>query len=273
MMYNNNGKMAIFIDSYDGNSDIWENFFQVFNHYWPDCMYQRYLVTNKLEYKENNLICIKTGDNTDWVNCTLNALHAIKEEYILFLLDDYYFSKKISNADFEEIVEQMDKTSTFFYRLSLRQDLDRSPKYQPVYSDFYYAINLQPAIWKKNTFVELLTNAKDSGLKTPWEFEKSCIEILEADKSPKHILEGVLYDTRDLLGYKNAIIQGRWVRKVIQYYNNKTTIKLKLGNRHYMKRIDELFDYIKTKGHKFFDYKRRKQIKKHLSKFGIKFMS
>ncbi len=270
---NNMPKMDIFIDSFDGNSDVWGNFFTVFDIFWPNCKYDTYLVSNELDFHRKNLTVIKTGPDRTWINCTLKAIESLDCKYFMFLLDDYYFSKKMKNGDVDEIIRVMEKKNVYFYRLSLRKDLDKSNSYQHIYSDFYNAVNLQPAIWRRDKFIELLRKVKSLGLNSPWDFERYCIERLKRNDLPTHVIEGVLYDTRDIMGYHNSIIQGKWVRHIFYYYKYTLKVNLSKGDRKFMSLSDEFLDFAKRKGHAVFSYSTREKLKKVLSKLGFHFMS
>lgn len=265
-------KLGVFIDSYDKNSDLWQNFFSVFDYYWPDCKYKKYLVTNEMEYDNKNLTILKTGGDAGWFNCTLKALHLVEEEYIMFLFDDYYFSKKINNFDLDEIVAWMEKKELYFYRLSPARDFNNQRIRSYVNSDFIYAINLQPAIWRKKEFINYLELLKQRGMNTPWQFEKYFIDKFSNSKEKKRIT-GIMYDTRDIMGYKNAVIQGKWVGHVLNYYNKKTELKLSKGSRECMGAIPEIYDYVKMLAHSFMGYKTRTKVKTILKLFGFKFVS
>lgn len=267
-----NENLAIFIDSYDGNSDVWDNFFKVFDEYWSDCIFKRYLVTNIKDYKKENLNIIKCGENTEWFFCTLNALKKIEAKYIMFMLDDYYFSKKMKNEDLLEIVNTMDIEDVFFYRLSIRGDLDKRIKQHQIKTDFVYAINLQPAIWNRKKLIRFLELLHQKGCTSPWDFERYFINRFKKIDSVR-IVKGVLYDTRDIMGYKNAIIQGKWVRHVLRYYEKNTDIRLDPGTRPFMSPKKELIDYLKRLSHSVLNYNMRNKIKIFLGKFGFKFMT
>ena len=75
------------------------------------------------------------------------------------------------------------------------------------------------------------------------------------------------------MGYKNAIIQGKWVRHVVKFFKKEFGIIIDTGNRGYMSGSSELFDWIKQKGHVFLKYESRKRIKKGLSMIGLRFMT
>lgn len=265
-------RLSIFIDSFDGNSDIWPSFFTVFNRFWPNCSYPRYLVSNYKDCNEKGITVIKTEEDKKWIPCTLRAIKKIETKYIFFLLEDYFFSKTINEEDIEEILDYMDEHDIYFYRMSYRSDLDKSKIRQPIKADPPYVINLQPVIWKRNIFEKYLSELSEKGVSSPWDFERHFIEFYQSHNDSDFV-PGVMYDTRDLMGYKNAIIQGKWVRKVIKYYDKNTDIRLNIGGRPLLSVKEEMMDNLKQKGHKLFSFSTRKKMKKILSKIGIKFMT
>lgn len=269
---NNKKQLSIFVDSYDGNKDLWKNLFDVFDYFWPNCPYDRYLVTNSESFSRKKINVIKTGEEVNWFSTTLNALKQIDTKYIWFFLDDYYLSKMISNDDIEEIINYMDNNDIFFYRLSLRSDLDKKYIRHQITGESVYAINLQPVIWNRENFISKLEMLQTLGCKSPWDFERYFINYFENKKS-KEIISGIIYDTRDIMGFKNAVIQGKWVRHVIKFYKDEFGIILDIGSRECMSYFAEFFDYVKTKGNNFISYKTKKKMKKILKCFGFKFMT
>lgn len=82
------------MSSYDGCSDIWDVFFDIWEKFWEDCHYPVYLVTNEKNYSRKNVIVLKTGKEINWFFRTIASLEQMKEKYVLFMLEDYFLSKK-----------------------------------------------------------------------------------------------------------------------------------------------------------------------------------
>lgn len=267
-------ELAIFVDSYDNNKDLWDNFFSIIDYYWPNCCYTKYLVTNTIQYTKHGVKSLCVGDNKDWLNCTLQGLKQLTEKFILFLFEDYYFSKIVSNDQFESIISCMEKENVFFYRLSLINGLNNSKPAVTIPESFPYVINLQPAIWNRAVLIDYLEEMKKTGVSTPWEFEYYFIDKANKKLLPTEntIVKGVLYDTRDIIGYQNAIIQGKWVRGVINKYKGIPELKISTGERKYMAFKDEVWNYIKQLGHLLLPYSKREEIKKVLKVAHFPFM-
>lgn len=211
---------AIYISSFDGYSDLWNPFFEIFYKYWPDCKFSVYLVNNQMAYKRKGVRVIHTGSEKSWFDRTQRSLEIINEKYVLFLLEDYFISKKINNQDIEEILCQMEEENIYFYRLSPnRLKKDRKAKCQKVPSNVYYPITLQPAIWERKKLLTILSQINGQ---TPWDFEYYFNNLYKSDR---RYLKGVLFDNRDLLGYRNGVLRGKWIPGTVNYYS-KQGIKL-----------------------------------------------
>lgn len=263
--------LAVFVDSFDGYSDIWDSFFDIFNHFWKDCNYKIYLANNEKKYDKLSVNVINTGKETNWFSRTIIALENIKEDYILFMLEDYFISKPFYDEDINEILEHMQRDNLYFYKLSGTTDYALNKKFIAVKNTTNYPINLQLAIWERNEFIKILKLMREEGLKTPWDFEKYYVNKYKNDHVEK-IIDGIQYDTRDLLGYKNGVLQGKWIRDTLSFYK-KLGININTENRDTMSYLESIKYNIKL----FFSYKLKgkykKKVKELLKCLGFKFMS
>lgn len=264
--------LAIFIDSYDGNSDVWSTFFTLFNIFWKDCRFDRYLISNSSCYDTDNLTVISTGDERGWFHMTIKGLEAVKEEYILFLLEDYAFSKTIKNQDFDDIINRMEAEGIYYYRLTSPAKFPADKSFVRVPEATPYPISLQPAVWHRQKFLETLKELYSKGARTPWDFEKYFIDKFRGGRTDVMIV-GIRYDTRNLLGYQNLIIQGKWDPRVVKFYKKKG-ISIVTGRREYMPTKAVFLDGIKrNKLIRLMSNKSQARIKRILKKLGIDFMT
>lgn len=261
--------VGIYINSFDGYSDIWPSFFSIWNHYWEECPYKMYLTSNEKEFHFNDLVVLKFGKETSWIERTIKTLEMIDEEYIIFFLEDYFISKKISSEVIEEIIVHMKNNNLFYYQLSNRMNLEQNKKYIKIDKSIPYPISLQLSIWNRMELLEFLKVMQFERVKSPWDFERYFIDKY---KNSKGILRGVEYDTRDIFGYKNGVLQGKWIRNTLRFYK-KQGIKIDTSKRGIMTFKETLYYEIK----KYFSYKmsskNKRIIKSIMKKFGFKFMT
>lgn len=261
--------ISIYINSFDGYSDIWPTFFSIWNYYWGDCPYKMYLTSNYKEFYQKNLEILKIGEEKSWIDRTIQTLEMINEKYIIFFLEDYFISKKIDLNEIEEIIDHMFKNNIYYYQLSNRKDLEKNKKYIKSDKSFSYPISLQLAIWDRSKLLVFLKEMKYEGSKSPWDFERYFINKY---KNSKGQLKGVEYDTRDLFGYKNGVLQGKWIRSTLRFYRKKGIV-IDVSKRRVMTYKETLYYEIK----KYLSYKisskNKKNIKSFMKKFGFKFMT
>ena len=266
-------ELAIYVSSYDGCKDVWDTFFSIFHTYWPDCCYNVYLINNEAEYCREGVKVIHTGEEINWFSRTIQSLSALHEDYVVFLLEDYFLSKRVSNDEMASIVSMMDRDGIFFFRLSLpgTQSLSQSGcQSKQVELGSNYAISLQPAIWNRKALLRYLLQIDGA---SPWDFEyyfNSHKHELPSDDSGKYV-KGVLYDSRDLLGYKNGILRGRWIPSTLSYFK-KHGIEIEQGDRPSLSFGESLRYSASLQARKLLPAGTRATIKKALVSLKIKYV-
>lgn len=267
--------VAILVTSFDGYSDLWNNFFKIFSIYWKDCNIKIYLSTNNLDYKNDmfDVDVLKTGNETNWKERMLKILDNISERYIIIFLEDYFLGKKVNNFDIWEIIEFMKNNNILMYRLA------NYPKQNPkkgnvwngkaaeIYKDKRYGVNFQCSIWNKKHLRKLIRLM--NGV-TCWDFEYMFLN--KALNARHEIYTYYLADVRNLLNVQNGVLHGKWIPATRRFYE-KEKIELDYGTRDFMNTKAVIKRNIYIVGRKIvpdsFNYK----VKKILKKFGMKFQS
>lgn len=259
-MISKNRNLSIFIDSFDGYSDLWNTYFAIFNQYWEDCPFPIYLVSNHKEPVYRNVNVIITGDEIDWFHRTILALSKLKSKYILFTLEDYFLGKKVNNQDLFDILEYMEDNKIICYKM-----LDW-PKSNKPYKDsrilggydkhMDYAINGALAIWDRVYLLELLKSYEDCH--SCWDFEIYHVKNLNnvRERIP---YEYICSDKRDIFGYHNGILKGKWIKKTLYYYK-KEGIEIDYSKRAVMTHKETLFYNLRSNAPEFL----RKRIRRKL---------
>jgi len=99
MEVNSKKKIAILVISCDKYSDLWEPCAKVFNKFWPDCPYDKYLASNTKAFDSNGFSPILIGEDKSWsfgLKSVLTKLE-VKYDYVFTLLEDYFFIEKLDN--------------------------------------------------------------------------------------------------------------------------------------------------------------------------------
>ena len=268
-LLDNEKNIAILVNSFDGYNDLWNIFWDIFDKYWSDCPFPKYLISNELKFERDGIINIKTGKEINWFDRTIKAMELVNEEYFIFFLEDYFLSKTVNSKDISDIVKKMKARDIFFYRLSLRNGLPLNQSFIKLPHGTEYAITLQLGIWKKEAFTKIIHELHNSGCNSPWEFETYLKNNYTYCPVQEGNLQGIRFDTKDLFGYKNAVLRGKWFPDVKKYY-----MQMGIDFSGSSREVIPWFQYMRYKFICFisseFYQKKKIQLKKILTKLKIK---
>lgn len=262
-----NNRVTIIVDSFDGYSDIWPTFFDIFKTYWKDCPFEIKLVSNEKTF--DGVETILTGKETTWSDRTLSALKQVDTQYVLLLLEDYLLAKNVNSKQVLEAVDFLCKNNGKYLRFTNIPKSRFSNKNDDVfclYEDEEYAVNLQASLWEKSFLEKSLKKYKGSA----WNFE---IGFLSETVDAPHIpLEGCYGLKNDPLNILNGVLKGKWFPSSIRYFKKRGfnidwTGRGKLSFKQCLKY--NISQYVKNS----LSYSQRKILKKMLMKLGVKFVS
>ena len=158
----------------DKNEDLWEPFFYLFKKYWPQYSGTVYIntETKSFSYKDVN-ICVLNhfyGKNDRWAKRLKDCLNSIKDDYVILILDDFFFSDFVDHKEVLKCIKYMDDNNDiacFSYWTSqgkvVRNEFE---KYGLKDKKARYRINLQIALWRRKTLIKFIRNHEN-----PWTFE------------------------------------------------------------------------------------------------------
>lgn len=221
MEYNN--KMSIVVLSCDAYSDLWDDFFNLKEKYWPNCNFQCYLVNNSKQYNREGIIVINGGDK-DWSSRFRIAIEQIESPYICTFLEDYFISATIDNNLINELLDFSEENKVSFLNLDDGFQHIINLKNKEYYSHnqiiipkhLKYGVDTAGAIWDKQYLLRKLGKGDYSA----WQFEKDrCIEALSNEG-----IDGlILCDDRKPLNISviPVVIQGKFYPPAIKFFKNK----------------------------------------------------
>lgn len=242
MKYSN---CAILVNSCDAYSDTWEPFFKILRAQWPDCDMPVYLNTEIKSFRcEEFDICVlnqmPTKKNIEWGERLLDCLSRIKEDYILFLLEDFFFEKPVRSQKVLECLEwiKRDKSIAVFNfscaGLSYHSDYNNETN-GSIYPGFCkrdkkndrYLLAANPSIWRKSDLISFI-----KPFESPWVWELYGSERVK--KSSKEFYCKLLNEP-DIFAYDNrrggAIHRGKWVGVTVRPLFEKYNINIDLDKR------------------------------------------
>lgn len=206
---------AVLVSSCDAFEDVWHSFFTFFSHYWPNCHFKVYLLNNYKKFDFPGVEVINVGEDKKWASNMIKALDRVREKYILYLQEDYFFQSFVSNNNIDAVIKFAENKKAGYVRLvpypppditdpeimGFPGNIYPGQKIGLIKSDSKYRTSLQAAIWNRGTLLELLVGG-ESG----WDMEsRGSIRSMEI----KQPFFGVVKPVIDYFP-KTAIKRGRW---------------------------------------------------------------
>ena len=166
----NEGDFAIVCVSCDRFSSLWNIFFRRFENFWGGPDLKKYLISN---YKDPNYPgwnTLMVGKDLSWSSNLQIALRKIKENKIIFMLEDAPLDKYISFKEVDGILKNFDKFKMGYLNLKsspMPPSINQVTKeIRKIPLDMPYRTSFAPAIWKKSVLLDLLISNESA-----WEFE------------------------------------------------------------------------------------------------------
>ena len=148
----NSSDMAIVVVSYDGYSDLWDDYFALLNKYWTNRPYPVFLANNIKQPYYKTVSVINGGIHAQWSTRTRIAVEQIEEPYICLLLEDFFTGSNVDNTLINEALKLIKKDELKYYKLNSFSTINTANYKGISYlctipEDLDYGVSLQPAIW------------------------------------------------------------------------------------------------------------------------------
>lgn len=213
---------TVLVNSCDSYEDTWEPFFKIFKIQWPDCPYPIVLNTESKKYADSelNIRCPNNFIETDeisWGKRLISVLKSIESEYVIFLLDDFFFTDRVDQERIEECIRWMDEDksiSVFSFRRTHQPNIQDGnyPHFERRPQTAEYRLNCQAAIWRRKKLISYIRPHE-----SPWEWE-----IYGSIRSSKYkekfysAIENEPYVFQyDIMKY--GIIRGKWSKTTVDF--------------------------------------------------------
>lgn len=172
---NSNNNLVLFVLSCDAYKDLWPDFFNLRERYWPDCPYNWYLITESEDFSFNNLSVIKCGKDKNWAGRLRYALNIVESEYYGLFLEDFFITDKINNYIIKDLLDIMRNnnitfinTSDVFHNMIGMKNKSYFTEHLIIIPNHRkYGVSAQAAIWQKKYLLEKLGENDYSA----WQFE------------------------------------------------------------------------------------------------------
>lgn len=245
-----NNNYSILVNSCDAYSDAWPMFFFLLRQNWKGDMPMLYLNTESKKFIDKECVVtvlnqLASGKTIPWGQRLIEALNRIDNEYILMMLEDFYYEQPINIPLIEKSLEEMEKDSTIahiqlipageFFNAEYKSDelfpgMMRREKYGE------WTMIAGPTMWRKSDLIRL---TKENDTPWGWEFFGSRRTWLYGKKiyGWKNQNESPIFDYDMLHG--GAIHRGAWVGYKMEELQKKFGYKLDYGRR------TVIFDWMK----------------------------
>ena len=171
-------KYAILVNTCDKYSDAWPTFFYLLSQTWKSDMPNIYLNTENKKCEIESVEVVTAGKIKPdcWGERLRNALSHVKEDYVLMMLEDFYYESPINIDVIDKCADAMEKDK----KIMSFQLVPASEVYRGEVKDTYeeyegfalrerkgtYTFIAGPTLWRKSDLIKL-TRPSD----TPWTWE------------------------------------------------------------------------------------------------------
>ena len=165
--------VTIVVSSCDLFKATWEPFCHGFQKFWPGCPWSLVFITN-----EGKPPCgehFQAGDDGGpygWSEMASAALQQVKSEVVLWIHDDNWLCAPVNTGIVVSLVRLFEERDLHLIRLSNCYLSTTCGGYPPdarlrmLCHDSRQRTSLQPSLWRRETFLELLVDHE-----SPWKFE------------------------------------------------------------------------------------------------------
>jgi hypothetical protein len=105
---------SVVVSSCDTYSDLWPFFFHFFERHWPRAPRPVYLVSNFLTFDHAGVRTLAIGPDRSWGETMHAALEQIPDDFVVFLLDDFFLDRTIPDGWIDDVVAQLDQAEGDF---------------------------------------------------------------------------------------------------------------------------------------------------------------
>ena len=224
MSYGKDNNVSMLVLSCDAYSDLWDDFFNLRDIYWPDCDYNWCVVTESKSYEREGVKVVKSGKGVDWAGRFRIAVQFVDTPYVGVFLDDFFINARIDNKRIKNMVDFMKNNNVNYIDLGnvFRHKIDQPNK--TYYADHLividkhlrYGIDTAAALWDKNYLLEKLGEGDYSA----WKFEADRC----AEAASKTGYDGLLLvDDRISFNVSEipVVVQGKYYPPVIEDFRRR----------------------------------------------------
>lgn len=226
---------SIIISTCDKFSDLWDAHVLLLNQNWADRNVETFLVTDKpTDRTFENVTVVAAGEGTEITERLRAVMPLIKTEYVLFTLDDYFLTERISTQAINEDIQIMEKHQIDYLRLFVMTMKSlRNRKAEELEPDIFlldnyagdYIVSLYAGIWRKDFMEKTLTKTLNA-----WQYEVALTNMV------RQLNARCADSRRGEFPILDVIRKGKVLTKARKYFDENPIYK---GDREDMRAKDE----------------------------------
>ncbi len=237
--------VVLLIVSCDAYNDAWLPCSLSLNKYWPDCPYEKILVTESKTAESglfDKTICVNTND---WGERLNRALDEIPDPFVFFMLEDEWPVSTVDTKIINEIVYYMQENPDIGI-VYLEADGPGGMKGEREFNEWSneipfgkpYRLSCAPGIFRKD-YLKEITGGKCSA----WEFER--VKSFDPCGESKRVLD-LKKNEWKRIAPPGAVTRGKWIPEM-RKYSLKIGIKINYDIRGELSAFDIFKSKIKDK--------------------------
>lgn len=197
--------LTVVVTSCEKYSDLWPAFSALWRKFWPDCPFEKVLVTDRQPDCPGLVFdrVITYGHGLNWCQGFVKAMAEVHTPYILNLCDDYFLTGPVPTDLFLKRLRQAQKYDAVNLRLIPNpvptKPFPPEPDMREYEKDTAYCVSFQAGIWLKDFLVSLA-----AGCDCIWEIERYGSFRCGREKRP---ILGVL---KPEFPFVDAVHKGHW---------------------------------------------------------------
>lgn len=220
----NNMDLSMLVLSCDKYSDLWDDFFNLRERFWPECPFKWYVVTESKDYDRKGVEVIKCGKDLNWAGRLRKAVQTVNTDYILPILEDNFINAPINNERIinyfsfvkERKVDFLDMSNIFRHKIDNPEKEYYAEHLVIIPKHLRYGLDTAAAIWNKDYLLEKLGD----GDYNAWQFEKDrCDEAASEEGYNGLILADELLSMN--VSEIPVVIQGKFYPPVIEDFRKR----------------------------------------------------
>ena len=229
---------AFVVVSCDKYSPLWGPFFASLSKYWRDCPFDKFLVSNNLNFAHPGVASIKIGDDQSYADNLRLALDQIDYEWIILWLDDVFIADIVQTGRLISIFSHVKSKKAGYLKLAADMPMayvpDPGQEVGPLPKGIKYRSAIGCTLYRKATLLKLLTPKSSA-----WDLDRSRI----SDNLPEPFY--ALTPTASLnppIKYSHLLIKGRWLIEALPFLRRESLSELKQWRK-----VQSIHDFVYAK--------------------------